>query len=122
MPLLSRALVLGVLLLAACDGGTSGTAGSGGQGGGSGGSTGGAGGRLIFGGNGGFAQGLDVQPAALQTLVVPLGTQAPTVSYTATLDGQPVAAGWSVDKGEIGTVTPGPSSMATFTPSGATGG
>jgi len=46
----------------------------------------------------------------------------PTVAYTATLNGNPVNVGWQVDHGDIGKVGAGPSSTATFTPSGTTGG
>jgi hypothetical protein len=67
-------------------------------------------------------QAFDVQPAALQTLQVTAGQSTPTVTYTATLNGSPVNAGWSVDQGAIGTVTPGPASMGVFTPSGKVGG
>src|SRR5438094_9091295 len=68
------------------------------------------------------AGGLDVQPSGLQTITVVAGQMTPTVSYTATLDGQPVNAGWSVDRGDIGTVPLGPSPTATFAPKGSTGG
>ena len=64
----------------------------------------------------------DVEPAALQTIDVPLGMTAPTLSYAATLDGQPVNTAWSVDRGNIGTVQPGPSATSLFTPKGTTGG
>lgn len=67
-------------------------------------------------------QGFDVQPSALQTITVPIGQTSPTVAFTATLDGHPVAAGWGIDRGEIGSVTPGAMGTATFAPSGATGG
>ena len=36
-------------------------------------------------------QTFDVQPSALQTITVPMGTNAPTVSYDATLGGKPTA-------------------------------
>jgi hypothetical protein len=71
---------------------------------------------------GGQMQGFDVQPSMLQTVTVTLGMPAPTVTYTATLDGNPVNAGWGVDHGNIGTVLPGPASSTTFTPTGKTGG
>ncbi len=53
---------------------------------------------------------------------MPLGQSTPTVAYTATLNGAPVNVGWQVDAGAIGKVGAGPSSTATFTPSGTTGG
>jgi hypothetical protein len=43
---------------------------------------------------------------------------APTVAFTATHDGQPVRVAWSVDRGELGSITAG----GIFTPSGTTGG
>jgi hypothetical protein len=70
----------------------------------------------------GMMQGLDVQPSAPQTLDVIAGQPIPAVTYTATLDGSPVAAGWSVDRGDIGTIDAGPASTATFTPKGKGGG
>src|ERR1022692_2249215 len=86
----------------------------------------------IFGGDGGSrdggsinpdAQGVfAIPPAGVQTITVAAGQSAPTVSFTATLSGSPVNAGWNVDRGDLGTVTAGPSSTSTFTPSGATGG
>lgn len=122
----------------ACDGGgSSGSAGSAGSGtGGSSGSgaagsgaagagaMGGSGGDIFpSGGSGGSQQqGFDVQPAAMQTITVGIGQQTPTVMYSATLDGQPVSAGWGVDRGEIGTVAPGPSETTVFTPTGTQGG
>src|SRR5262249_31162114 len=46
----------------------------------------------------------------------------PTVAYTATLGGKPTSATWGVDKGNIGAISPTPSSQAVFTPTGTTGG
>jgi len=74
------------------------------------------------GGNGGSMQGFDVQPAAPQEITVQANQNTPTVEYTATLDGSPISAGWSVDRGEIGSIGPGPSATATFTPKGTVGG
>ncbi|HZS41409.1 MAG TPA: hypothetical protein VFF06_31485 [Polyangia bacterium] len=68
------------------------------------------------------AGGLDVQPASLQTITVVAGQTTPTVTYTATLDGQPVNAGWSVDRGDVAAISLGPSSSATLSPKGSTGG
>jgi hypothetical protein len=86
----------------------------------------------IFGGDGGSRDGASINPdaqgvfaitpAGVQTITVAAGQSAPTVSFTATLSGSPVNAGWNVDRGDLGTVTAGPSSTSTFTPSGATGG
>ncbi len=64
----------------------------------------------------------DVQPATMTILSVPAGAHAPTATFTATLDGQPVNAAWSVDRGDVGSVPSAPSSSATFTPTGTTGG
>jgi len=73
-------------------------------------------------GGGSQTQGFDVQPAAPQTIEVPIGQTMPIINYTATLDGKPVAAGWSVDRGELATIPAGPSSGATFAPKGTAGG
>ena len=119
---------------ASCGGGT-GTSGTtttahGGQGG-TGHSTGGEGhagsGGGIFitsssSGGGGQQQGFDVQPSAQQTVTVNIGQTMPTVTYTATLDGKPINAGWSVDQGAIGSIPAGPSTTADFSPSGKVGG
>ena len=104
--------------------GTAGTASTGSHGGGN---AGGAGGESSFvtsstGAGGAAMQGFGVTPSALQTLSVTVGQAMPTVTYTATLDGQPANAGWGVDKGNIGTIPAGPSSTAAFTPTGTTGG
>lgn len=68
------------------------------------------------------AQGFDVQPSAQQTITVPLGSTAPTVTYNATLNGQPAAVAWAVDRGEIGSITLGTSDTGVFTPTGKIGG
>ena len=68
------------------------------------------------------AQGFDVQPSAMQTLAVTIGQPMPTVAYTATFDGTPANAGWSLDRGDAGSVAPAQGSAATFTPSGTVGG
>lgn len=97
------------------DGGMGGAGGVGGEGGGTSfsGPTGTGGGQM---------QGFDVQPSAPQTITVTAGDSMPTVGFSATLDGAPVAAGWGVDRGEIGVVDEGPAETATFTPSGQVGG
>jgi len=68
------------------------------------------------------AAGLDVEPSALQTLTVPLGQTSPTQSYQALYDNQPAPAGWVVDRGDLASVQPGPSSTTVVTPTGTTGG
>jgi hypothetical protein len=73
-------------------------------------------------GSGGQQQGFDVQPSAMQTLTVTAGQSPPTLTYVATYLGQPANAGWGLDKGNLGTIPPGPAAMATFTPSGLAGG
>ncbi|MFI5042507.1 MAG: hypothetical protein ACHQNA_11790, partial [Acidimicrobiales bacterium] len=66
---------------------------------------------------------LDVQPSALQTVTVTMGqSSVPTVAYNATLNGKPVNATWTLDRGEIGSIGAGPSAKATFQPTGTTGG
>src|SRR6185312_2427604 len=40
----------------------------------------------------------------------------------ATFDGAPASATWTIDRGEVGTITPGAVSSATFTPKGIAGG
>ncbi len=68
------------------------------------------------------AEAFAVAPSTLQTITVPAGSTSPTVVYTATASGAPANAVWSVDRGEIATITPGPSPTATLTPTGTTGG
>jgi hypothetical protein len=46
----------------------------------------------------------------------------PTVLYKATLNGVPANVGWGIDRGNIGSIAAGPSSSATFAPTGTTGG
>ncbi len=53
------------------------------------------------------------------TVTITDGTSStPTVQFTAASGGHPVDVGWSVDRGEIGTITP----SGLFTPTGTTGG
>ncbi len=66
--------------------------------------------------------GFDVQPEEPQEIAVAIGQQTPTIMYSATLNGQPVGAGWGVDRGEIGTVEAGPMATTVFTPTGSAGG
>lgn len=107
------------------DGGSGGS-GAGNAGGSGAGNAGGSGASFVgpggSGDGGGQQEGLDVQPADLQTITVNMGTQSPNVMFTATLDGQPVNAAWAVDKGNIGTVPTADASSVTLTPTGTTGG
>jgi hypothetical protein len=65
----------------------------------------------------------DVEPSTLQTITVPLGqAMPPAVMFTATQGGESVPVAWGVDRGNIGTIAPGPSSSASFLPTGTTGG
>lgn len=64
----------------------------------------------------------DVQPSAMQILTVPAGSTSTTATLTATLDGLPVNAAWSVDRGDLGTITSTIGGVATFTAKGTTGG
>jgi hypothetical protein len=66
--------------------------------------------------------GLDIEPAGLQTIMVTLGQNTPTIAYTATLAGQPVSVAWSVDRGDLGSAVAGPASSTIVTPTGGTGG
>jgi hypothetical protein len=66
--------------------------------------------------------GLDVEPSAVQTITVSAGQSMPTVLYKATLSGVPANVGWGIDRGNIGSIGAGPSSSATFVPTGTTGG
>ncbi len=105
-------------------GGNAGDAGSGGSGASDSGA--GNGGTLNIdgGGSGGTSQtqGFNVTPADQQVISVPFGTNAPTVSFNATFNGSPVAAGWAVDRGDIGTITLGNAETGVFTPTGKVGG
>ncbi len=65
---------------------------------------------------------LTISPASLQTITVPAGSNAPTVTFTALLGGLKVSAGWSVDRGDLGTVAMGPSTTTALVPTGAVGG
>ena len=76
------------------------------------------------GGGGGSDAGqlFDVQPNTLQTIVVLAGHTTPSVVFSATYGGQPVNAGWSVDRGDLASIAAGPSQQGTLSPSGTTGG
>lgn len=93
-----------------------------GGGGATGGASGTGGGFNFDGGSPDAAQGFDVQPSGLQTITVAPGQHAPQVDFHATLDGQPIDAGWTVDRGEIGAIPAAASSTGTFTPTGGVGG
>lgn len=75
-----------------------------------------------FVGTGGQNQVLEILPASPQTLDVSLGTQSPTIQFTATVDGSPVNVAWSVDKGNIAVAAQGPTSSVDLIPSGKVGG
>lgn len=70
----------------------------------------------------GAERDFDVHPSDLTTITVPFGKLAPTVTFTASRDGAPVAVNWSVDRGEIGDVAGGPAETTTFAPTGRVGG
>ena len=70
----------------------------------------------------GDAAGFDVEPSALQTITVAAGQTTPTVAYKATLNGNPVSAAWTVDRGDLATIGAGPSPDGTLKPTGTTGG
>ncbi len=124
------ALAGAVATAAGCGGGSDSAGGGGADGGLVGDATGFTFGRIEAGSDaaGGFggltdAHGLfTISPSALQTMTVPAGSQAGAVTYSATLNGVPVSAGWSIDRGDLASISPGPATMATLTPSGTTGG
>jgi len=64
----------------------------------------------------------DVEPSTLQTITVTAGQTTPTVPYAATLDGNPIGAGWTVDRGDLASIGAGPSPQGTLHPTGTTGG
>lgn len=70
----------------------------------------------------GTVQAFDVQPSTLQTITVTAGQTTPTVTFDASVDGQPINVAWSVDRGDVGAIGVGPASSSVFTPSGKTGG
>lgn len=94
--------------------------------GGDGSSGGDSGGNLLGDGGGSSggdaSQGFDVQPSTLQTITVTIGKPIPTVQFHATLNGQPVAAGWSVDRGNLAAITGGTNATGTVTPTAGGGG
>jgi hypothetical protein len=61
---------------------------------------------------------LAISPAQ-QTIDVVYGGQTPTVTFTATANGSPVAASFAIDRGEIGTIG---TSTGILVPSGTVGG
>jgi len=70
----------------------------------------------------GGSTALTITPSSLQTLMVAPGAMTPTVTFSATMDNAPVNVAWGVDRGDLGSIPAGPSSSATFTPSGTAGG
>jgi hypothetical protein len=117
------------IAIGACDSGGTVTPpppGAGGAGGDATTAMGGSGGGTFSGptsGPGGMmTQGFWVTPEDPQVITVNAGDNMPTVTFESTFDGSPVAAGWSVDRGEIGTVEEGPGETTVFTPSGNVGG
>jgi hypothetical protein len=116
--------LIAVAAAAACGGGGKNASSLTGNGGGASSGTGnnGGGSLTLSNGTGNNCNGLDVQPATPQTIVVAAGQTTPTVTYHATLNCVPASAGWSVDKGNVGAVPAGPSQTAVFTPTGKAGG
>ncbi|WP_437320939.1 hypothetical protein [Sorangium sp. So ce385] len=76
----------------------------------------------VGGGGGSVPLGFTVEPSDLQTIAVAAGQTPPSVSYTAMRMDAPINVAWSVDRGELGAISAGPASMATFTPKGTMGG
>jgi hypothetical protein len=74
------------------------------------------------GGSGDSSAGFDVEPTALQTVTVTLGMPVPKVTFQATDMGQPVTAGWSVDQGNLASITAGASASGVVTPTALAGG
>jgi hypothetical protein len=64
----------------------------------------------------------DVEPSTLQTITVAAGQTTPPVPYAATLDGNPIGAGWTVDRGDLAAIGAGPSAQGVLHPTGTTGG
>ncbi|MGH7298669.1 MAG: hypothetical protein ACRELB_27255, partial [Polyangiaceae bacterium] len=111
------AISLAVSVAVAC-----GSSGSGNHGGGSGdgglGDAAGDTGSLFPGDDGSAPQGvLAIAPLA-PVLTAVTGQAPPTQQFTATLNGQPTAAGWSFDRGELGVID----AKGLFTASGTYGG
>jgi hypothetical protein len=82
-------------------------------------------GPSFIGNDGALADGagvFDVEPSTLQTITVTAGQTMPAVPYAATLDGNPIGAGWTVDRGDLATIGAGPSPQGTMHPTGTTGG
>src|SRR5271170_1217654 len=71
--------------------------------------------------NGDGANGaFDVEPSTLQTISVTAGQMTPTVPFTATLAGSPIAAAWTVDRGDLASINAGPAPTGTLQPTGGT--
>jgi hypothetical protein len=73
-------------------------------------------------GGGDGAGVFDVEPSTLQTITVTAGQTMPTVPYAATLDGNPIGAGWTVDRGDLASIGAGPAAQGMLHPTGTTGG
>jgi hypothetical protein len=101
-----------------------GVGGGGGMGGA--GNAGGEGGTILSGpssGPGGAnMEGFEVDPDGPQTITVVAGSAMPTLTFHSTYNGNPISAGWGVDRGEMGTVDEGPANQTVFTPRGTVGG
>lgn len=67
-------------------------------------------------------QGFGVVPKDLQIVTVEVGKAIPTVSFTASFQGEAVNAAWSVDRGDIGGVDVALGSEISFVPTGKVGG
>jgi hypothetical protein len=63
-------------------------------------------------------QGLFAIAPLMPTVTVVTGQPLPTVAFTATVAGTETGAAWSIDRGELGTI----SALGVFTPSGTIGG
>ena len=101
--------------------------GNGAQGGGSAaGSNGDNGGGFIIGiGDGGESDGVSetlTVKADSSTVTVNLGDALPEVAVTALLGGVPAKVAWSVDRGDLASISPGVGSETTFVPTGNAAG
>ena len=71
---------------------------------------------------GGVTDVLDVQPSDAQTINIAVRQTTPTVTFTATLNGQPTTASWSLRSRRCWHPTAGPNGTEIFTPKGTSGG
>src|SRR5580693_9255343 len=58
----------------------------------------------------------DVEPSTLQTITVTAGQMTPTVPFQATVGGNPIGAGWTVDRGDLASINAGPAPTGTLAP------